>query len=47
MRKIMNAARQNQEITSSPKWVEVLDIFDAEEKRLMEAIFYCLEEFEK
>ena len=47
MRKIMNAARQNQEKTSSPKWVEVLDIFDAEEKRLMEAIFYCLEEFEK
>lgn len=47
MRKIMNAARQNQEITSSSKWVEVLDIFDAEEKRLMEAIFYCLEEFEK
>ena len=44
MRKIMNAAGKNQEMTSSPKWAEALDIFDAEEKRLMEAIRYCLEE---
>ena len=44
MRKIMNSARQNQEMTSSPKWAEALEIFDAEEKRLMEAISYCLEE---
>ncbi len=47
MRKIMNAAGQNQEMTSSPKWAEALDIFDAEEKRLMEAISYCLEEIGK
>lgn len=44
MRKIMNAARQNLEMASSPKWAEALDIFDAEEKRMMEAISYCLEE---
>lgn len=44
MRKIMNAARHNHEMISSPKWVEALDIFDVEEKRMMEAISYCLEE---
>ena len=44
MRKIMNVARQNQEMTSSPQWTEALEIFDAEEKRMKEAIVYCLEE---
>ena len=44
MRKIMNAARQNLEMASSPKWAEALDIFDTEEKRMKEAIVYCLEE---
>lgn len=44
MRKIMNAARQRQEITSSPQWTEALETFDAEEKRMKEAIVYCLEE---
>lgn len=44
VRKVINAARQKPEITSSPDWVKALQVMDAEDRNLMEAVRYCLDE---
>lgn len=43
VRKLINAAKDNPEVTSSPKWPEVLNIMKQENRELMDAIKYCLE----
>lgn len=44
IRKVINQARENPEITSSPNWKKALEVMEVQDQMLMEAVRYCLDE---
>ena len=44
IRKIINNSMNDPNVTSSPEWAEALQVMRAEDRNLMEAVRYCLEE---
>lgn len=47
VRKLINASKDNPEITSSSEWTNALEIREQENKNLINAIKYCLEEIKR
>lgn len=47
VRKLINASKDNPEITSSSEWTNALEIIEQENKNLINAIKYCLEEIKR
>lgn len=47
VRKLINASKDNPEITSSSEWTNALEIMKQENKNLINAIKYCLEEIKR
>lgn len=47
VRKLINASKDNPEITSFSEWTNALEIMEQENKNLINAIKYCLEEIKR
>ncbi len=47
IRKVINKSRNDPNVTSTPEWGKALQVMSAEDKNLMEAVEYCLNEIEK
>jgi hypothetical protein len=47
IRKVINKSRNDPNVTSTPEWGKALQVMSAEDKNLMEAVEYCLNEIGK